>query len=111
MGTHASRLTLVISAVCIVAGVLSLYARSAILDRDRFADRAASALAQDEVDEEIAARFADGLIERSPGLVTLRPALEAAAADVAASPSFAARFGAGVRALHRDVFLLSLIHI
>lgn len=105
MGTHASRLTLVISAVCIVAGVLSLYARSAILDRDRFADRAASALAQDEVDEEIAARFADGLIERSPGLVTLRPALEAAAADVAATPSFAARFGAGVRALHRDVFL------
>jgi hypothetical protein len=104
MGTLASRVTLFASAVCIVAAVLALYARSAILDRGQFADRAVSALAQDEVGEEIAARFSAGLIQRSPGLVTLRPALEAAAADVAASPSFAARFGAGVQGLHRGIF-------
>ena len=84
--------------------VLALYARSAVLDGDRFAEHAVTALASDELDEEIAARFATGLIERSPGLVTLRPALEAAATEVAASPSFAARFGAGVRSLHRGIF-------
>ena len=104
MGTLASRVTVFASALCIVAGVLALYARSAILDGDRFADRAVSALAQDEVDEEIAARFAGALVERSPGLVTLRPALEAAAAEVAASPAFGARFGAGMRNVHRDIF-------
>ena len=53
---------------------------------------------------EIAQRFTDGVVERSPGLVTLRPALEAAAADVAAGPWFAGRFGAGMRALHRGIF-------
>ena len=54
--------------------------------------------------DEIAQRFTDGVVERSPGLVTLRPAIEAAAADVVASPVFAAEFGAGMRALHRGVF-------
>ena len=43
-------------------------------------------LEQDEVTDEIATRFTDGVIERSPGLVTLRPALRAAAADVVAEP-------------------------
>ena len=84
--------------------MLALYGRSAVLDGEGFADRAVSALAQDEVDEEIAARFSSALIERSPGLVTLRPALEAAATDVVADPSFAAPFAAGVRSLHRDIF-------
>ena len=101
----AYRLTLVASALCIVAAVLALYVRSAILDSDRFADHAVSALAQDEVDQEIAARFSDALIERSPGLVTLRPALESAATDVAASPSFAASFETAVRNLHRGIFI------
>jgi hypothetical protein len=107
MGPLASRLTLLASAVCIVAAVLALYARSAILDRGQFADRAVSALAQDEVAEEIAARFSTRLIERSPELVTLRPALEAAATDVTASPAFAGRFGAGVRELQRGIFTAS----
>ena len=49
MGTLASRLTLLASAACIVAAVLALYARSAVLDADPFADRAVAALAQDEV--------------------------------------------------------------
>jgi len=104
MGTLPSRLTLLVSAACIVAAVLALYARSAVLDADPFADRAVEALAQDEVTDEIAARFSTGVIERSPGLVTLRPALETAAADVATSPWFAARFAAGVRSLHRGIF-------
>ena len=76
MGTLATRLTLLASVLCIVVAVPALYARSAVLDRDHFADRAVSALASDEVDDEIATRFSAGLIERSPGLVTLRPALE-----------------------------------
>jgi hypothetical protein len=104
MGTLATRLTLVASALCIVLGVLGLYARSAVLDRAHFADRAVSALVSDELDDEIAARFSSGLIERSPGLVTLRPALETAASDVVAGPAFAARFGAGVQTLHRGIF-------
>ena len=102
--TLPSRLTLLASAVCIFAAVVALYARSAILDDAPFADRAVATLAQDEVAEEIAQRFTDGVVERSPGLVTLRPALEAAAADVVAEPGFAAEFGAGMRALHRGVF-------
>ena len=55
----ASRLTLVASALCIVAAVLALYARSAVLDGDRFAEHAVSALASDELDEEIADRLRD----------------------------------------------------
>ena len=104
MGRIASRVLLVGSGVLLVAAVLAFYAGAAILDREGFADRAVSALAQDEVDEEIATRFTDGVVERSPGLVTLRPALEAAAADVAAGPWFKGRFGAGMRAFHRDIF-------
>ena len=104
MGRIASRVLLVGSGVMIVAAVLAFYAGSAILDRAAFGDRAVSALAQDEVDMEIATRFTDGVVERSPGLVTLRPALEAAAADVAAGPWFQGRFGAGVRAFHHDIF-------
>ena len=104
MGTVAARLTLVASAVCILVAVVALYARSAILDGDRFADRAAAALAQDEVAQEISTRFTDGVVERSPGLVTLRPAIDAAAEEVVTGPVFAAQFGAGVRAFHRDLF-------
>jgi len=104
MGRIASRVLLTGSGVMLVAAVLAFYAGAAILDREGFADRGVSALAQDEVDEEIAKRFTDGVVERSPGLVTLRPALEAAAADVAAGPWFKGRFGAGMRAFHRDVF-------
>ncbi|MEA2133396.1 MAG: hypothetical protein QOC68_1305 [Solirubrobacteraceae bacterium] len=104
MGSIASRFALLASAVCIVVAVLALYARSAILDPGHFADRAVGALAQDEVAGEIATRFSAGVIERSPGLVTLRPALENAAADVVTSPQFAAAFGVGMRELHRGVF-------
>ena len=104
MGHLPVRVTLLVSAVCIFAAVIALYARSAILDEAPFADRAVATLAQDEVAEEIAQRFTDGVVERSPGLVTLRPGIEAAAADVIASPAFAVAFGAGMRALHRGVF-------
>ena len=78
--------------------------RSVVLDRDHFADRAVQTLAQDEVADEIAARFATGVIERSTGLVTLRPALETAASDVATSPWFATAFATGMRDLHRSIF-------
>ncbi|HYH88303.1 MAG TPA: hypothetical protein VEX67_03650 [Solirubrobacteraceae bacterium] len=104
MGHLPVRVTLLAAALCIVAAVVALYARSAILDDGAFADRAVATLAQDEVAEEIAQRFTDGVVERSPGLVTLRPGIEAAAADVVASPAFATEFGAGMRALHRGVF-------
>jgi hypothetical protein len=104
MAPLASRLTLVASVLCIVAAVVALYARSAILDDAQFADRAVGALAQDEVAEEIAQRFTDGVLERSPGLVTLRPAIDEAAESVVTGPVFAAQFGVGMRALHRGVF-------
>lgn len=104
MAPLAPRLTLLASVVCIVVAVAALYARSAILDEARFADRAVAALAQDEVATEIAQRFTDGVVERSPGLVTLRPAIDDAAESVVAGPVFAAEFGASMRAFHRDVF-------
>ena len=63
----AVRVILLVSAVCIFAAVIALYARSAILDEAPFADRAVATLAQDEVAEEIAQRFTDGVVERSPG--------------------------------------------
>ena len=103
MGKIAFRVTLLVSALCLLAGVVALYAGSAIVDRDEFADRAVAALAQDEVTDEIATRFTDATLKRSPGLVTLRPALQSAAADVVASPWFAARFGAATRDFHDDV--------
>ena len=104
MGSFASRVILIASAVCIVAAVVALYARAAILDRAVFADRAVAALAHDEVADEIATRFTDGVVARSPGLVTMRPAIQSAADDVVAGPAFAAEFGAGMREFHRGVF-------
>ena len=104
IGSIASRLMLLASATCIVVAVVALYARSAILDPGHFSDRAVATLGQDEVADEIAARFTTNVIERTPELVTLQPAVEAAAADVARSPDFAAEFGAGMRELHRGVF-------
>jgi hypothetical protein len=104
MGALATRLTLFASALCIVVAVVALYARSAILDSDHFADRAVSALTSDELDDEIGARFSSGLIERSPDLVTLRPAVEEAATNVVAGPAFAAAFRTAVARLHRGIF-------
>jgi hypothetical protein len=104
MGKRATWVILLVSALCLLAGLVALYARGAVLDRDAFADRAVATLYQDEVDEEIATRFTDGVIERSPGLVTLRPALESAAAEVVTGRWFAARFGASMRGLHDQIF-------
>ena len=104
MAPLASRLTLVASVLCIAAAVAALYARATILDDAQFADRAVGALAQDEVATEIGQRFTDGVLERSPGLVALRPAIDKSAESVVSGPVFAAEFGVGMRALHRDVF-------
>ena len=47
MGTRATRIVLLVSALCLLSGIVALYARTAILDRDAFADRAVATLEQD----------------------------------------------------------------
>jgi hypothetical protein len=95
---------LVAGVLSLVLGGVALYARYAVLDQRAFADRATSALSQDEVRVEIAQRIADREIELIPALVVRRPAVEAAVADVVEGPRFEGEFRAGASAMHRSLF-------
>ena len=59
----------------------ALRAAPTVLDEQAFADRAAAAFAQDEVQAEVGTRIADRAIEAEPALAPLRPTLEAAVSD------------------------------
>ena len=96
---------LVAGVLSLVLGGVALYARHAVLDQRAFADRATSALSQDEVRVEIAQRIADREIAQIPALVVRRPAVEAAVADVVEGPRFEGEFHAGASALHRRAVL------
>src|SRR5215210_513116 len=104
MSPAVSRLALVAAALSITLGLVAAYGRTAILDGNDFAARATTAVASDEVTEELTTRFTKGITEERPDLITLRPALETAAVEVAATPWFKQAFAAAALRMHRDVF-------
>jgi len=88
----------------LVAGVLGMYGRAAVLDERAFADRATAALAQDEVRDEIAARISDREIEAEPALAQLKPTIDAAVASVVGDFRFPQTFRTATVGLHRSLF-------
>ena len=93
------------AAICLVVAATGAYARWAILDEGRFADRAASTLASDEVRDEIAARIGERVTAEHPQVSPGEPAVEDAVADqVATDPALRAAFRASAAHLHRVVF-------
>ncbi|MDA0183577.1 hypothetical protein OJ997_24925 [Solirubrobacter phytolaccae] len=88
----------------LVLGALAFYGRAVVLDEQAFADRAASVLTQDEVQDEIGLRLAGRAIEDEPDLAQLRPTVEAAVADAVQDPQFPAHFRAGTQAMHHALF-------
>src|SRR5215216_6287363 len=88
------------AAVCLMLAATGLYGAYAILDRDAFADRAASTLGSDEVRQEVAARFAMRVVQEHPGLVRAQSAVEEAAGRVIVADEFRAPYRAGALRLH-----------
>jgi hypothetical protein len=95
---------LVGGALCVLLGGLALYGQRTVVDERAFADRATTTLAQDEVRDEVADRIGDRMVAMHPELAIDRPVLDAAAADLVATPEFAADFRRGAVAMHRSLF-------
>jgi hypothetical protein len=95
---------LVTGALFVLLGGLALYGQRTVVNERAFADRATSTLGQDEVDDEIADRIGQRLVNLNPQLAGRRPVLDAAARDLVAWPGFANEFHDGVAAMHRALF-------
>ena len=96
---------LVAAAVCLMLAGIGLYSVYAILDRDAFADRAASTLKSDEVRQEVAARIAARVVVERPSLTGDEAAVEDAAnAVVTGDPDFAPAFRAAAAQMHESLF-------
>jgi hypothetical protein len=104
MPSRPCALLLVTGALCLLAAGLAFYGQRTVLDERAFADRATSTLAQDEVRDEVASRIAGRLVEAHPGLAEQRPVLDAAAADLVATPKFAQEFRRGASRMHHALF-------
>jgi hypothetical protein len=94
----------VLGAILLLVGVLTTYASTELFNAGRFANRAVSALDEDEVRALIGARVADGVVKRDPNLIGARPLIEGAADGVVGSAPFEQLFRGAVEDLHRTVF-------
>ena len=73
----ASIVLTVVAAVLLALGTVAFYARTQVIDQRAFADRAADALADDDVRELVSREIVTGLIDNgTPDLVAARPLLE-----------------------------------
>src|SRR3954464_11972816 len=90
-----SVLLLLAGASLVFMGGVALYGERAVIDERAFADRATSALAEDEVRGEISDGIGDRTISADPALAPSRPVLDMAIQSVVASWRFPAHFHAG----------------
>jgi hypothetical protein len=101
VGSVAARVLLFIAAVLIVAAVATGYVRYELLSQEEFSDRAAAALADEDVRDVLAREITDRVVLRSePDLVAARPLIEAAVAGIAGSQPFLDLFEDAVRRAH-----------
>ena len=98
-------------ALVVMAGVLLLvtavaaYAWRAVLDSDRFADRATSVLRDPNVREAIADRVTDELVlGAEPDLIAARPLIVDGVSSAVGGAAFTSLFRRSVRDVHRAVF-------
>ncbi len=87
-------------AVLAVTSLVGIYAQRVMLDRDAFAERAASALRDPRVASYLAERIADEAVARDRDLIAFRPLIVAGARVVVASEPFAALFRRAARSAH-----------
>ena len=94
-----------IAAACLVLGTVAIYARVAVLDEEAFTARAVGTLSSDEVDEEIATRLTNRLLEQAPTLVRWRPVVEDEAQRMTSSADFVMPFAGAARGLQHALFV------
>lgn len=96
---------LAVAAACLVVAATGAYARYAVFDQARFADRAAALLNSDEVRDEVAARIGARVVADQPELATGEAAVEdAVASGIANDLAFHAAFRTSAAQLHRALF-------
>ena len=89
----ASVVLVVLGAVLLFAGAVTLYAREEIIDHDAFADRAVAALDDEGVRHLVAREIVVNLVDRgSTDLVAARPLLESVVGAIVQTQPFRSVF-------------------
>jgi hypothetical protein len=94
----------ILAVLLLLAALVAGYGVRALLNADQFADRAAAALDEESVADEIGRRAADELIAADPDLISVRPVLEEVVSGAVGSGAFRDIFRAAVADVHRAVF-------
>jgi len=95
----------VLASLLLVAATVAGYARLAVFDSDRFADRAAAALQEPSVREVVGERVTDELVlPTEPDLIAARPLIVSAVSGIVGGGAFASLFRRAVRDAHAAVF-------
>jgi hypothetical protein len=101
----AATFLVVLASLLLFAAVLSAYARWALFDSDRFANRATAALEDSTVRTVVGDRVTDQLVVRSESdLLAARPIISSAVSGIVGSPAFRTLFRRAVLDVHRAVF-------
>jgi hypothetical protein len=94
----------VLSVVALLGSLLAGYVERAVFNSDQFANRATAALESDSVRALIAERITDDVVlEKEPGLLGARPAIQGAAEAIVGGGAFTKLFRAAVRDVHASV--------
>ena len=105
MRRTAATVLVVLASLLLFAAVLAAYARWALFDSDRFANRATAMLEDSTVRTVIGERVTDQLVVRSESdLLAARPIIASAMSGIVGSPGFRALFRRSVLDVHRAVF-------
>lgn len=102
---RASLVLTVLGAAALLLGSIFLYASFALFDSDRFAERAASALHEEEVRQPLSEAIVDELIRNAePDLVNARPVLVEVTSGILDTGAFRAVFRKAAERAHRTLF-------
>jgi hypothetical protein len=94
-----------LAALALLGAVVTAYANDALFDSDEFAERAASALDDEAVREEVAIRVTDDLVIRAEAdLIAARPLIQTVVDGIVGGSAFQGLFTTAVRDVHRALF-------
>ena len=109
MRRHADGFTVralvTLAAIALVLALVAGYTRHVLVDSDQFANRATTALRDDNVSALIAERVTDQLVLRNrPDLITARPLISSVVSSAVGGRAFTGVFRSGVNDVHRALF-------
>lgn len=112
MGGHRGRtvagsVLAAVGAIVLVVGALLAWAADDLFDRDRFVGHAVTGLESPDVQEALAVRLTDRLLDAEPDLVVARPVIEWTAAGLVGSEQFRVTFGRALGLAHDELFTAS----